>query len=159
MLLFELYNQPYEWDYHHGPSSHSARFTTKDGIEYEVTFDEVPVKELDPQHKNIPPDNPNIWVVMFRRVGTPGEAGTYYPTGSGDQFRVFSTVLDIIRKTTKEFGIKQYAFSAHHPKQEKVFARFAQLLSKEGYDIIEFVSKFGERTWAFKSQMRRWLWR
>lgn len=56
-------------------------------------------------------------------------------TKSGNAFRVFATVLSIIRKSVAELHPKYLVFSAKEPSRQKLYQRFIKFVSTLGYEL------------------------
>lgn len=92
MLLKEIMNKPYDYKWtHRGRTLHIAEFETESGTKYSVGYNDMNASD-DPDWR--------FWEVQFHNLNQKDAAAI---SGTGDEFRVFATVMaatqDIIKKT------------------------------------------------------------
>lgn len=135
MFINELFDKIAKWDY-----------TEKTGEQIKAEF------EVGENHYIVtlfqsPGDV--VWGVEFT-VGAFNNSGYWLShnvelTGTGNEFQVFATVLDIIKKTADEVDIQKLKFSADKfetDSREKLYTRMVSILSK-GWDVNIRNTKYG----------------
>ena len=121
--ISESFDQPYPWDWTHR-SNYSWRAKFKD---VEVTINQ----EL---HNGIPD-----WEIEFTRNGS------INVTGEGDQFKIFATVIDVIREFIQRVNPERVTFSAEKEdlntkstSRAKLYSRMVRTFANQlGYDFKE----------------------
>ncbi len=127
MIINELFDKIAQWDYTETVNGQiKAEFAIDDNL-YTVIFFEL--------------EREVMWSVEFV-VGAFNDAGQWLShniemTGTGNEFQVFATVLDIIKKATAEFDIQKLKFSADKYEtnnRSKLYTRMVSVLAK-GWDV------------------------
>lgn len=117
------------------PSEVNYRFTADSGQIYDVNFTD--------------PGENKLWQVEFYIKGNDGNiinptTPLLYSldvTGTGDQFKIFSTVVQIAKDFFKEYykNVKAISFTAKEPSRRKLYQHMVKRLSSENnldYKII-----------------------
>lgn len=114
MLLFEIFNQPVKWKYTYGsPTAIEADFQVN-GKSYTVWANQIDDSQYD-----------DIWVVEFALVPT-GGFNRYEITNTGDEYIVFSTVIDIIKDIEDKYQMRAFSFLAKEPSRMKLYQRLVK---------------------------------
>ena len=70
------------------------------------------------------------WYIYFEAY-TENEAGMTGITGTGNEFTVFATIADIMRKFIAHYDPKKFIFSAKEKSRIKLYQIFAQKIAKD----------------------------
>lgn len=120
MLLSEVFNMPYPW-----------KVTEQDVDYFQAEFD---VKEDNVKYAvDISESNLNVheWNVEFSRIEMGNPHPEFDTTGTGDQQRIFATVIDIVKAFMKLPDIDpvhMLYFTAKEPSRMKLYQRLARTL-------------------------------
>lgn len=154
MKLYEVLQSKVPWQWIHAPSVGRDTATAKfaiDGKTYTVDFyasdlesitDEEDIKKQPPHIQNLIHRNPVVADVAFYLQQAKGQ--TWGITGTGNQYAVMSTVLDIISaymSVCRTMGIEYLHLSAKEPSRIKLYDR---LLSRMPNDKITW-TMIGEK--------------
>lgn len=100
---------------------------------YEVIFSDVYKTVNEHIHKfgleELPPDIDHVWEIIFGYVDEMG----YYtedPLGTGNEFPVFATIVDIVRNFIERRKAKAFFFSGAGASRMRLYSRFARELAK-----------------------------
>lgn len=123
MLLFEIFNKtlPWEWDRKQYTNTNMVAYFQVDGAEYNVEFDSI---------------GENHWSCEFgRSVGDNAPVSTI--TGTGNQYAVFATVVDIVKEFMSQNDPDQLMFSAasKEPSRIRLYDRMLKMFPKDQYDV------------------------
>ena len=138
---------PWKWQFNDDDASW-ANFTVG-GLYYTVTFDVT----------NWEKRKPILWELQFRisladlqaRYDT--DKSGYDILNSGHAFEVFATVIEIIRDFIKRRKPVAIEFSAHEASRQKLYARFAKMVSRS---IPGYVGKdIGPGSFGHEFQIQR----
>jgi hypothetical protein len=125
MLLREVFNKvlPWEWDKKNTDKNMVAYFSMADGSEYNVEFNGAQFL--------------NSWDVEFGRSEDSREAPKANITGTGDQYAVFATVIDIIREFMVQVDPDKITFYAENrePSRVKLYDKMVKMFPTGEYDI------------------------
>ncbi len=116
MKLFELFQRsyPYSWISQY-PSEWIAEFKTEDGRIVNTGITRI---------------SDDLWDVLFTVDGSAGE------TGKGDQIKIFSTVIEVLKDFDTEKHPKEIQFTAGVDKDDNSRARlYRALLNRFGDDF------------------------
>jgi len=152
MIINELFERGLEWDFMMG--YHPARQGGAIGIvkaefeieiidpnsskmfkNYEVEFN----RDLDgddlanvPELVNAINKGNSVWKVAF---GLRNHRDSTSITGTGDELKVFSTVLDIMKVCSTKYKMWNLMFTADEPNRAKLYNRMSRTLAAgEGFD-------------------------
>ncbi len=133
MLLYEVFDQPYQWEYvERDPMFFEAAFTVTDGSKYYV---------YGQDKGSISPE----WNIGFYRVESGNSTHNYKITNTGDQQRIFATVIDVLREfigAVNQNGIKTFYFEAKEPSRLRLYKRLvATLLPSWKTDVEDNIIK------------------
>lgn len=140
-LVTELANKPYPYSmgwYKPTPNGVDGRydFATADGVEYEVSFYTLGPKKVS---------------VYFST--SEAEGPTFYdPTKTGDEFRVFATVIDIIKSYTEKFKPKTLVFSTNASEsRKKLYNRYIKNIKNylPKYELASQTGVKNDPTYSF----------
>lgn len=121
--IFEVFNKvlPWEWDDSETSDHHMTAYFQVDDADYNVEFES---------------SMENQWGFDFgRSVGKNAPVSTI--TGTGKQYAVFSTVVDIVKDFIRQIDPDQLVFSAarDEPSRVKLYDRMVKMFPKDRYDI------------------------
>lgn len=133
--LEELFDNPYVFDWTSSDDRFIADFRTDSGVRYNASL--YPVVSIEG-------DAPFLWGSFeFSLVGRTGKH-QYDLTGTGDQYRVFSTVAKVMGQAIREVMPTVMVFTAKEKSRVKLYRAMAERISsKSGYKNVsqkEFVS-------------------
>lgn len=131
MLLTELFDKP--TNYNQTESSNfkdSYKFETKSGQKIEMnvykpeTFRQA---GIDLEEGGLGFDFKNM-----------SEGGTEEITGTGDEIEIFSTVLDIIKKSIKKHDPTLIAFGAHEKSRQSLYDKMIKFMQRKfNYKLLD----------------------
>ena len=127
MLLNELFDQKYSWEWETTGRQYTAFFTTDKEITYAV--DITPVAHTDLIDNEMIRKYDPVWKPDFAIEQYSGKAATKDTTGitgSGNEFLVFSTVIDILKSFIKKEKPNAILFSAKEPSRVKLYDTFVK---------------------------------
>lgn len=133
MKLFELFETSYETKLvKNTPDSVRFNFKSANGFDYTVLF-----IRSDPG----PNEGEWIWEFQFSQLGPSGlnRPGKLDITGTGDEIRIFSTILNIFLKVSDlRRDIEIVAFSAKEPTRKRLYDKLSKLfVSRAGWSRHE----------------------
>jgi len=116
MLLKEILNKPYnyKWNFK-GMQLWIAEFATESKVKYEVGFNDMNTQ-----------NNPDMrfWEVQFHNLDQKNASAI---SGTGDEFRVFATIMAITQEVIKKTDPKILYFTA---KEKSRVSLYKKLISK-----------------------------
>lgn len=118
MLLNELFDQPYKWEWRENNDEVvKAVFYTDDNTLYYF------VAAL--MDNDIP-----TWDVEFARMeeGKYNQINRYDITKTGDQYKILSTIIDITKQFIKEHNVSCMYLSAAEPSRMKLYKKMVKTL-------------------------------
>lgn len=130
MLLREILDEPYEWKWHR-----------KGGYEWLATFAKPPKEGQGPRREDsyivqIEMDEVGVWEIAFGDA-----AGRQGITKSGDSFKIFATVLDIVKDFVKTNKPEWIRFSAKEMSRDRLYRSLVKRYApKIGY-TLPYVSR------------------
>ena len=130
--LNEVLNNPYEWEFDAENSGHDRvlyKFTTKPGLQYKVYM----VSR-----------NRRGWELTFNidfnyirdKLGRSVDAA-FKISGTGDQFRVFATVQDIVKDFITKKKPNAIEFSASEPSRQRLYSTFIANFEKSQPELFK----------------------
>jgi hypothetical protein len=135
--LTELFDAPlsWEWDRYGSGCMFVALFKTPGGIDMKVVFNESKLEDgvydfaFVVNHQSL------------KDKGIPVTKG-FTINGTGDEFQVFGTVMDVARKFITAKHPLALSFTAQEPSRKKLYSRFLKLAAKElpGYEVHRYSS-------------------
>ncbi len=136
MLLNELFDKPLPWRTKWDEFSEKVAVFELDGEQYRVRITRL---QTNFKFSLIGTDEvevfKNVWQMGFARGDSDAK------TGTGNEIKVFSTVIDIFKHWLDEYpGIGQLIFSAKDadgPGRAKLYHRFAKVLEKNGWTYMD----------------------
>lgn len=79
---------------------------------------------------------PESWEVLFKLIS--GPAHQYGITGTGDELKVFSVVIKLIKRVISDNNVTQIYFSVDEPSRKKLYKRMITRFTNEvKWDLIE----------------------
>jgi hypothetical protein len=120
-VVTELANKPYPFKTQGNKKHFQARFVTDNKLVYNVMI-LVPLEDFEPNKAEIEFFSENEDVLRGHKI-----------TGTGDSFKVFATVLEIIKAyLTKHKTINEFEFGANksEPSRVKLYDTMAKMLPK-----------------------------
>ena len=125
----------YAYEFDTGSNQDSVRHGDSDGIKYGVIFEESSLSD-------IPSENRGVYHFQFsKEMGNadfPSDERSYDITGSGNEFKVFSTVINTIRIFLNELRrdgkqLNQLTFLADksEPSRVKLYNKLVKTLTKK----------------------------
>ncbi len=125
MVLRELFNKvlPWKWDKKNTDNNMVAYFQMDDGSEYNIEFNGSQYSAS--------------WSIDFGRSANSKEAPKVVITGTGDQYAVFATVIDIIREFIVQVDPETITFNADNrePSRVKLYDKMIKMFSTSEYNI------------------------
>lgn len=153
--LTEAFDKPYLWRSMSpsGGFKDMARFATDDGVEY-LMFSKQTEKpksqqgETDPMLSFLNDFEPvgGVWEFHFSMFK--GNKGIVDRTGTGDEFRVFATVVDWIISVIKNRGPDEVHIMAkkEDPKRLKLYSRMVERYARKyGYKFLKQTDETQDR--------------
>jgi hypothetical protein len=135
ITLTEGFDKPYKWEWNRGglQSVKSASFVTDSGGGYRVKFTQRNVKYLQPFN------NSNVWTTDFSLKNDWGSS--WGISGTGDAFRVFATVIDIMKDFLKDENPDAVTFSASEKSRKELYRAMIKRLPRftKGYELLRNV--------------------
>lgn len=127
--LTELFdpNQAYKYDwYQRSNTLWIGGFLTADESEYAVTIH---------YQRREPGSQEAIWDISFSRENE-AEGAVFGVTGSGDQFRIFTTVVVMVQEFIQAKNPDTIRFTADEPSRQKLYRALAQrFLVPAGFQV------------------------
>lgn len=126
MLLTEVFNAPYSWKWTTNTPTHvKASFVDRTNHPYVFIGDTRDIAPLDQVEELI------CWDIDFARVEKTNDGSFTHDwsiTNTGDQQRIFATVVDIIKHLIIEHKPQALFFSARERTRMKLYKRMVQTL-------------------------------
>lgn len=135
-------NKPYPWHWiMKNPQRWKGRFTTDDGLQYSYAvgmYESWSVLKLS--------DRVRKWDITFGFVPEGRPAGAKYGVeGTGDQFRVFATIMGMTVEFLKKVKPKIVTFSADEPSRRRLYTTLIKReAEKLGYTFVGHRSETNE---------------
>lgn len=135
MRLVELFTTTKELEWGEDLGVTTASFYTDDGKQYRITFMDEPLKHLKYSSRHMPdvmdtldeiPQDAGIIRVEFSLEDAMGHGQTdtkFGKTGTGNQYVVFSTVIDAIKQFTKKYGYDHVRIVAEGSNRQRLYKR------------------------------------
>ena len=121
MLLYEVLESPVPWKMKDTQEDLlSATFSVGD-IEYIATFEKF---------------SPTEWEFLFLQKGL-----KFGITGTGHEYKVFSTAVDILKHFIQKTKATTFEFSAKEPSRIKLYDRFAMMAEKMGWSVEKYENR------------------
>ena len=134
MLLNEILDRPYPWKWHR-----------KDNREWWGTFAKEPAPGEKIKHEDLYTvqiesiddpsvrSQPAVWEISFS-----DGAGRQGVTKTGNEFKVFATIMDIVKDFLKNKKPEYVNFSGKEASRDKLYRRMIQkYASKWGYGLVK----------------------
>lgn len=121
MLLQEVFNQPYKWEWRMNKDDVAkAAFYAADGTPYVFV-----ASILDTELEGV-----DTWDIEFYRLedGEYNQENRYDITDTGDQFKILSTITDITKSFVEQYQVRSMLFSAKEPSRMKLYKRMVRTL-------------------------------
>ncbi len=123
MLLTEVFNAPYEWNWTTTDRRYvQALFYDKDNTPYVFTASARDIAPMDQAEELV------SWEIDFARKSKDGSSYSWDVTNTGDQHRILATIIDIMRKFVKARKVISLMFSAKEPSRAKLYQRIVKVL-------------------------------
>ena len=167
MRLFELFDKKADWKWQQrntkrfglmyalsGIRQGVATISLDNGMEYEVTieceknFVNAYIKKEDAEKLGDIVTNKNIFYVQFDAGAAGSSEKTFNITGTGQEYAVFSTVIDIMKDYQSSANVDWWAFTAKEPSRKKLYDRMIKRFSSEYY-AFDYP---GEKVYLVKAQ-------
>lgn len=119
MILAELFNDPYKWFWvDNYEDEFTAKFEVDDGSSYVVIGY---IKDPSP---------PDVWYIEFSRIEAGVEHYEHGITNTGDQLKIFATIIEILQSFLLERKDELFmiSFSAKEPSRRKLYQRIINTL-------------------------------
>jgi hypothetical protein len=145
MRLFELFDKKVDWEWKK-LNGHMAEATFHIGSRrYDVVIEQDdPDYLLDALSNSDQPNAPKwlqqmaddytqmLYNVVFT-INAPSGVDPYAASGTGNEYLVFATVMDIMKEFAKEFPVDWWTFSSkeQEPSRKKLYDRMASRFSGE----------------------------
>lgn len=132
MLLMELFDKPLPYKKIDSSSfKDSYNFETSNGFKINVN-----VFKIDNfKQAGVDLDDGGIGF-DFQNTNVSGDQEGI--TGTGDEFEVFSTVLDIIKRALVEHNPTLVAFGAHEGSRQKLYQRMINIMQRKfSYELLD----------------------
>lgn len=151
MRIDELFKKIAPWEWVEEDEDEFAAEFDIGGYNYLVTFEPVSVEEIESVllgsdwkmpawFKRLEKENPRIASVGFIiREGTSADYRDepYFKTGTGNEFLVFSTVMDIMKAFNKAHFIDYFNFTvdaSREPSRARLYDRMAKTFGKGTFE-------------------------
>jgi hypothetical protein len=123
--ITEIFDKPYPW---HWKSQYSrASFTIDSGLKYKVFFSRMYGGRYD---DGVPMDEFTFGLDERPDESNPAAIEKLYSiTGTGDQFKVFATVIDILKTYLNSQHPTVLYFSAKEPNRKRLYRHFFKMAS------------------------------
>ena len=138
--LVELFENPYpvEWETQ-SDKAWIGSFRTEAGIPYRLRFQDIGIQYS--------------WMLVFARMR--GSREVYKVTGTGDQWRVFATVLEAINDLLNKQYIKQLTFAAKEKSRRGLYELIIKkALEPRGFFLDQTYNADGSKHYILK---REWF--
>lgn len=124
--IAEVLDRPAPWKWTRDSfNDKAARFRAGD-LDYKVNIWQKPI----PYVREIG------WEVTFEILGAKGLFGAMDITGTGNQFLVFATVADIVKRFIEKERPSLIAFSAYEPTRIRLYSTLSRKLARKyGYEV------------------------
>ena len=126
--LGEGFTSPYEWKWSPGRKDHATFITEKN---QRVNVDFSNLKKLSEHFwlnyddaKGFDVDAPAVDIAF-------NVAGRVRITGTGGAFRIFSTILEIIKEWEKQTNVKYAVFSSSDPSRTSLYKKLASKFGRK----------------------------
>ena len=150
MLLREVFDKSLPWEWiQQDPGEDIARFDLSDTSGYTVSFEK--------QHGRIGMDN---WSVSFERyeIGKDNRSSSSAKiTGTGSQYAVFSTVVEIVKSFMGSKDPNQLMFTAdkNEPSRVALYRRMVKMFPSSTYEVDQYSDKVDEYFLVKKIEAQR----
>ncbi|MCK9369748.1 hypothetical protein M0R04_07580 [Candidatus Dojkabacteria bacterium] len=115
MLLNEIFNIPYKWTWNYKDSSHfEAVFLSDSGIKYSVKG--AAVRAGCGQR----------WVIAFSQVDYKNNQDVYDITNTGDAYKVFGTVVEVLSAFIEEQSPSAITFVGKEANRMQLYKRMVR---------------------------------
>jgi len=155
MLMCEIFdptnpNAKY-WEWASGWASAQARFAVGNADynvvikehkvgHFQYLYDDKELEQIEQQMGSMFKELPttSIEFTCYHGKGTAKAWSEWRPTGTGNQFTVFSIIVDIVRDyVQKNPQCRIIQFSGETPSQQSLYLKLAQRIAK-GWKVIQF---------------------
>ena len=152
MRLLELFDTSGKWKWvGHSDAGGGADITVGEH-RYYVTMEEEDIEYLEKMHQKAGGGDTPEWLKMlvddysasvfsvefeFEDRGGESKADSKYGlTGTGNQYKVFTTVMEVMKDFRQRYDVDYWHFTADNPSRRKLYDRMADRLSR-GHFVID----------------------
>jgi len=151
MRLFELFDTPGKWKWVGQSEGGGGADVFIGEYRYNVLIDENPFNHLERAAstldnevpdwlKKLADEDPTTFSIEFEfedRQGILKRYGNKYGiTGTGHQYKLFTTVMDIMKDFSQRYGVEWWTFTAHEPSRKKLYDRMVSKFGRK-YFILD----------------------